>query len=376
MGMDGLFTTLHSRVNTWSAPLQSFEAFHHDVWEISNVASTREDLFQALEVRKEKRAKEMARVWDMMALYMTAGQSILPEDHWAHGIRFFRTRSLDNMLAFLYHFLNEKEREEVRVLNKELGRLHDDPTKNEDEEERLAGVSVDNNIDVNNTPTFSTKPGPLGRDRDQSSPIDRDSDSDYHPHHYCKREHDTNHNITTTPPPADNKDDDVLALPSPTPSPSTPRGKEAHIAAMPISCSSSNEDLTSHRHISSQLHPYPLLSHSSTLLPSSLPSSLPASSFPASPLVNTATEVTNTCSVSGPQRRGLRQELQLRKQRQRLHPSRNNNSNNSGIAKRGGRIRIKGKSKAIKPRRKRITVASLRRKGPSLTATTTDSATV
>ncbi|KAH8158488.1 hypothetical protein CIB48_g9761 [Xylaria polymorpha] len=391
MDMDELFTTLHSRFNTWSAPLQSFEAFHHDVWEISNVASTREDLFRALEMRKEKRSQEMARVWDFMALYMTAGRSILPEDHWAHGIRFFRTRSLDNMLAFLYQFLNEEEKEEVKVLNKELGRLHDDQAKNEHEEEQpSASVSVDNAVDVNNTPTSSTKPRPLRRDRDQPSPID--TDSDYHPHHYCKREYDTNHNIIITSPPADDEDDDVLALPTPTPSPSTASGRETHTAtairpSIPISScsSSSNEDLRFHnhssiqtqldQHISSQSHPCPLLSHSSTLSPSSSPSSLPPSSFSASPLVNTTTEIMNTSSGSGSQQRELRQELRLRKQRQRLHLSHNKNSNNNGIAKRGRRIIPRGKSKALKLRPKLITVAPSGKKGSSLTTTATDDPT-
>ncbi|KAI1754214.1 hypothetical protein F4782DRAFT_545095 [Xylaria castorea] len=377
MSLDELFTTLHSRFNTWSSPLQSFEAFHHDVWEISNVASTREELFRALEMRKMKRSEEMAQVWKLMAIYMTAGRSMLPEDHWAHGIRFFRTRSLDNMLAFLYQFLEEGEKKEVMGLNKELGRLHDDQGKNETvEEEPLARVSVNNDVDVNNTPTSSTTPRPLKRDRNQPSRID--SNSDYQPHHYCKREYDMNHNMIINPPPAhdvdDNKDDDVLALPTP-----TPLGNETHTAtaippSIPIpSCSSSsNEHLTSHnpsptqtqldQHISSQSHPCPLLSHSPT----------PSPSFSASPLVNATTEIVNTSFDSGPQQRELRQELQLQKQRQKLQLSRNNNINNNGITKRRRKIITSGESKAIKFRPDRVTVTPTGEKRSSLTATTID----
>lgn len=91
-------------------------------------------------MRKKQRSEEIARVWDFMALYMTAGWSILSEDHWAHGILLFRTRFPDNMLAFLYQFLTEEVKEEVKVLNKELGRLHGDKGKDEKEEENLRSV--------------------------------------------------------------------------------------------------------------------------------------------------------------------------------------------------------------------------------------------
>lgn len=229
MSMDELFTTLHSRFNTWSAPLQSFEAFHHDVWEISKASSAKEDLFRALEMRKKKRSQEMSRLWEFMAIYMTAGRSMLSDDHWVHGVRFFRTRSLDHLLAFFYQFLTEKEKEEVKVLNEELGQLNQNQGKDEKEkEEPFAGVSVDNDVDVNNNPTFSTTPRPLKRDGDQPSTID--SGSDYHPHHYGKREYDPDYNTIITPTPADDKDDDVLALPTLTPSPPTPLRKETHTA--------------------------------------------------------------------------------------------------------------------------------------------------
>ncbi|KAI0437479.1 hypothetical protein F4803DRAFT_570747 [Xylaria telfairii] len=59
MGMDELFTTLHSRFNKWSAPLQSFEAFHHNVWEISSVASTREELSRALFSGSDNKANDL-----------------------------------------------------------------------------------------------------------------------------------------------------------------------------------------------------------------------------------------------------------------------------------------------------------------------------
>ncbi|KAI1418870.1 hypothetical protein F5Y12DRAFT_386131 [Xylaria sp. FL1777] len=115
MGLDELFTTLHNQFNTWPAPIQDFKAFHSDVWEISNIASTKEELFRALESRKKQRSEEMAQAWNDIALHLTAGSSMLPDEQWGHATQFFRTKSLDAMLSFLYTFLTDEEK--VTVYN-------------------------------------------------------------------------------------------------------------------------------------------------------------------------------------------------------------------------------------------------------------------
>ncbi|KAI0398704.1 hypothetical protein F4802DRAFT_592373 [Xylaria palmicola] len=117
MNLDELFTTLHDQFNTWPAPLQNFEAFHHDVWEISSTVATKQELFSALELRRKQRSEEMARVWDVIALHLTAGDSMLPNRHWQHGAEFFRTKSLDSMLVFLYSFLTDEEKEKVGTID-------------------------------------------------------------------------------------------------------------------------------------------------------------------------------------------------------------------------------------------------------------------
>ncbi|KAI1743721.1 hypothetical protein F4680DRAFT_409204 [Xylaria scruposa] len=363
MSMDELFTTLHSRFNTWPAPLQSFEAFHHDVWEISKAVSTKEDLFKALEIRKRQRSEEMAEAWESIAVHLIAGQSMLHGDHWAYGVRFFRTRSLDHMLAFLYQFLTEKEKKIVDLLDKERSRLPNDKGENKKKEDEPL-VSV--NIDVN-TPTSSTTPRPLKRDRYQPSPID--GDNDYHPQHHGKREYNTDHDMISTLPSADDKEDDVLALLTPTPSPPTPLVKETYPLSTTTSSScssSSNEDFASHspNHMQAQVdrhsYPCPSISHSPS----------------ASPLVDT-TKTVNTNVGSGPLHRELRQGLQLHKQRQKLQLSRNNNSNNNRITKRARRMMSRGKSKAIKLRPKLVTATPTGKQGSSLPTTSTeDTATI
>ncbi|TRX94762.1 hypothetical protein FHL15_004223 [Xylaria flabelliformis] len=378
MSMDELFTSLHNRFNTWSAPLQSPEAFHHDVWEISNAASTKEELFQALEIRKRQRSEEMAQAWNSIAVHLVGGKSMFTGDHWAYAVRFFRTRSLDHMLAFLYQFLNEEEKEKVKLTTKEHGKRSDNRGKKKNKkDEPLAGF----NVDVN-TPTSSTTPRPLEGDRDQPSPIH--SDSNYPSHHHGKQEYNTDHNMIMPLPSANNKDDDVLALLTPTPSSPTPLVKEMYPPLMTTSSScssSSNKDFTSHnpnhmqaqvdRHTSLRSYPCPSISHS----PSSSPLSPPPPSFSASPLVDT--KIVNTNFVSGPRKRELRQELQLQKQKQKLQLSHNNNSNKNRITKRARRMMTRGKLKAIKPRPKLVIVTPTGKNGLSLTTTTTgDTATV
>lgn len=89
MRLDELFTTLHDRFNTWPAPLQDWEAFHHDVWEISEAATTKEELMKNLEKRMNIRKAEMTEVWDLISVHCAIGRSILPEEHWRHACQCF-----------------------------------------------------------------------------------------------------------------------------------------------------------------------------------------------------------------------------------------------------------------------------------------------
>ncbi|KAI0402890.1 hypothetical protein F4802DRAFT_617311 [Xylaria palmicola] len=115
MGLNELFTTLHNQFNSWPAPIQDFKAFHSDVSEMLNTARTKEELFRALKAWGKKQSEEMARAGNDITLHLTAGRSMLPEEQWGYATRFFRTKSLDAMLLFLYTLLTDKEK--VTVYN-------------------------------------------------------------------------------------------------------------------------------------------------------------------------------------------------------------------------------------------------------------------
>ncbi|KAI1130118.1 hypothetical protein F5Y10DRAFT_290143 [Nemania abortiva] len=131
MRLDELFTTLHTEFNTWRAPLQTFEAFHHDVWELSNTATTRDELFRALAERRKQREEEMGEAWNNIAERLALGHSVLPKACLAYIIRFFRTRSLDSMLAFLYNLLSDEDKKEIHVID--IGRPEADKAKQTDD---------------------------------------------------------------------------------------------------------------------------------------------------------------------------------------------------------------------------------------------------
>lgn len=54
-----LFTKLHDQYNILPMAIQDKEAFHHDVYEISHIAGTRDEFHRLLQERKEKRIEEL-----------------------------------------------------------------------------------------------------------------------------------------------------------------------------------------------------------------------------------------------------------------------------------------------------------------------------
>ncbi|EMR64602.1 hypothetical protein UCREL1_8428 [Eutypa lata UCREL1] len=59
MKRDELFTTLYDQYNTIPSAIQDNEAFHHDVYEISNVATNTDEFHRLLADRKEQRIREL-----------------------------------------------------------------------------------------------------------------------------------------------------------------------------------------------------------------------------------------------------------------------------------------------------------------------------
>ncbi|KXJ85299.1 hypothetical protein Micbo1qcDRAFT_169510 [Microdochium bolleyi] len=115
-----LFTTLHQKFNTYQAPLQDFEAFHHDVSELGAVATDKADLYRRLAVRQRQRFTEMNTALDSISSRITGAPSCYdaakaPTDSittmWTRGVAFFRSRSLDMVVRYFAALLPLEDEE-------------------------------------------------------------------------------------------------------------------------------------------------------------------------------------------------------------------------------------------------------------------------
>jgi hypothetical protein len=102
-----LYTKLHDQYNTFASPIQDPEAFHHDVYEVSQEASTLTDFHRLLAERKEQRLREMNDSLEYASFEIIANPSLIGTEQWQHAIQLFRTKSLDSLVRYFASYLPE-----------------------------------------------------------------------------------------------------------------------------------------------------------------------------------------------------------------------------------------------------------------------------
>ncbi|KAK4203948.1 hypothetical protein QBC40DRAFT_273645 [Triangularia verruculosa] len=102
---DDLFTKLHDQYNTVPTPILDPEAFHHDVYEISNEASTADEFHSLLRQRKQQRMRELNDSLESAAFEIIANPSLIGTDQWQHAVQLFRTKSLDSLVRYFSSYL-------------------------------------------------------------------------------------------------------------------------------------------------------------------------------------------------------------------------------------------------------------------------------
>ncbi|KAK4174490.1 hypothetical protein QBC36DRAFT_39197 [Triangularia setosa] len=102
---DDLFTKLHDQYNTVPTPILDPEAFHHDVYEISNEASTADEFHSLLRERKQQRMRELNDSLESAAFEIIANPSLIGTDQWQHAVQLFRTKSLDSLVRYFSSYL-------------------------------------------------------------------------------------------------------------------------------------------------------------------------------------------------------------------------------------------------------------------------------
>ncbi|RYP66734.1 hypothetical protein DL770_008752 [Monosporascus sp. CRB-9-2] len=105
MKREELFTTLHDQYNTVTFSVQDPEAFHHDVYEISNVATTTDEFHRLLSDRKEQRIRELNKSLESASFEIISNPSLIGTQQWQYAVQLFRTRSLDSLVRYFASYL-------------------------------------------------------------------------------------------------------------------------------------------------------------------------------------------------------------------------------------------------------------------------------
>ncbi|KAI0383609.1 hypothetical protein F5Y04DRAFT_250567 [Hypomontagnella monticulosa] len=105
MKRDELSTKLHDQYNTVAFSIQDPEAFHHDVCEISNTASTIDEFHRLLADRKQLRLNELNESLQSASVEIIANPKLIGTHQWQHAIQLFRTKSLDSLVRYFASYL-------------------------------------------------------------------------------------------------------------------------------------------------------------------------------------------------------------------------------------------------------------------------------
>ncbi|KAK3392782.1 hypothetical protein B0H63DRAFT_1651 [Podospora didyma] len=104
---DDLFTKLHDQYNTIPSSIQDPEAFHHDVFEVSQIATSTDEFHSLLGERKQLRLRELNESLESAAFEIIANPSLIGTEQWQHAVQLFRTKSLDSLVRYFASYLPE-----------------------------------------------------------------------------------------------------------------------------------------------------------------------------------------------------------------------------------------------------------------------------
>ncbi|KAI0881632.1 uncharacterized protein GGS22DRAFT_172607 [Annulohypoxylon maeteangense] len=105
MKREELFTKLHDQYNTIAFSIQDPEAFHHDVYEISNTASCADEFHRLLADRKQLRLNELNQSLESASVEIIANPDLIGTHQWQFAIQLFRTKSLDSLVRYFSSYL-------------------------------------------------------------------------------------------------------------------------------------------------------------------------------------------------------------------------------------------------------------------------------
>ncbi|KAI1766149.1 hypothetical protein GGR53DRAFT_234816 [Hypoxylon sp. FL1150] len=153
MKRDDLLTKLHERYNTVAFSIQDPEAFHHDVYEVSNAASTADEFHRLLADRKQLRLNELNQSLESASVEIIANPKLIGTQQWQYALQLFRTKSLDSLVRYFASYLPDDHPWHESVDDPTSKPFFDDP---EDEDHYLTHeplpINASSSIPANHLP--------------------------------------------------------------------------------------------------------------------------------------------------------------------------------------------------------------------------------
>lgn len=157
MKREELFTKLHDQYNTVAFSIQDPEAFHHDVYEISNSASSIDEFHRLLADRKQLRLNELNQSLESASVEIIANPSLIGTHQWQHALQLFRTKSLDSLVRYFASYLPDDHPWHQGSDDPTSKPFFDDP---EDDGSLMTHEPLSINTDMPNIPASHLPPSP------------------------------------------------------------------------------------------------------------------------------------------------------------------------------------------------------------------------
>ncbi|KAI1258418.1 hypothetical protein F5Y18DRAFT_413673 [Xylariaceae sp. FL1019] len=105
MKREDLYTKLQDQYNTVAFSIQDPDAFHHDVCEISKIASDNDEFHRLLDERKQVRLDQLSQSLQSASVEIIANPKLIGTEQWQYAIQLFRTRSFDSLVRYFASYL-------------------------------------------------------------------------------------------------------------------------------------------------------------------------------------------------------------------------------------------------------------------------------
>ncbi|KAL8409989.1 hypothetical protein RB594_008181 [Gaeumannomyces avenae] len=163
-----LFEDLYQKYNMEPSPIQQAEAFHHDVYEIANRASSPEEFYRLLGERKKQRLEELRNAFNKVAIAITGHPALTSHipNLWESTARFTHHRTLDYLVEHFASFIPDGYFEEQQQLidrnSAKLAKLMGKPYRGIDADGKRVDGSSDpfEKPDLPHLPTWPLPPMP------------------------------------------------------------------------------------------------------------------------------------------------------------------------------------------------------------------------